>query len=120
MDGADTLIIEQPDPEKPWGIGCIVCSRYHSWLTTKTETAAGEAAPPRGSAWATFAVGSTGAKDLGIEDPLRHVGTAVDHKKAMDHVKTTRAADPDTEPLVQPSIGQDERDDAPTLSHMRI
>ena len=125
MDGADTLITEQPDPEKPWGIGCVACSRYLSWLTTKSETA-GEAAPPRGSAWATFAVGSGDAKTLGVEDLLRHVGRATAksrdgfHAKAMDHFKTTRAADPDTEPLVRPSIGQDERDDVPTLTHMRI
>ena len=131
MDGADTLIIEQPDPEKPWGIGCVVCSRYHSWLSTKTKTATEEAAASSGEggarAWATFSVGSRGAKSLGIEDLLRHVGRASAakspdrfHAKALDHFKNSRAADPDTEPLVQPSTGLGERDDVPTLSHMRI
>ena len=38
----------------------------------------------------------------------------------MDHFKSTGAADPDTEPLVQPNIGLGERDDVPSLSQIRI
>ena len=38
MDGAEVMITEQPDPEKPWGLGCVVCSRYCAWL--KTDKAA--------------------------------------------------------------------------------
>ena len=129
MDGTEAMIIEQPDLMKPWGIGCAVCSRYHAWLSTKTKPATDGAAPPGagGSAWATFSVGSGGAKNLGIEDLLRHVGRAGEkkpldrfHAKAMDARKNARAADPDTDPLVQPNIGLGERDDVPTLSHMRI
>ena len=127
MDGTEVMITEQPDPEKPWGIGCVVCSRYHAWLSTKTKTATERAAPSRDeagvSAWTTFSVGSRGAKSLGIDDLLRHVGRASGkkppdqfHAKAMDHFKSTGAADPDTEPLVQPNIGLGERDDVPSLS----
>ena len=122
MDGTEVMITEQPDPKKPWGIGCVVCSRYLALHPTKTKKGEGG-----GSAWATFSVGSGSAKSLGVEELLRHVGRASEkqppdrfHVKAVDHFKNTRAADPDTEPLVQPIIGQVERDDVPTLSHMRI
>ena len=76
MDGTESMITEQPDPEKPWGIGCVVCSRYHAWLSTKTKTAV-----PL-SAWASFSVGSLsgGRKNLGILDRLQHVGRAGDTK----------------------------------------
>ena len=119
MDGTESMITEQPDPEKPWGIGCVVCSRYHAWLSSKTKTAV-----PL-SAWASFSVGS-GRKNLGIFDLLQHVGRAGDtkppnkfHAEAMEN-RNLWAADSDTEPLVQPNIGLDERDDVPSLSQMRI
>ena len=74
MNRTEVMITEQPDPKKPWGIGCAVCSRYHAWLSTKTKS--GGAAPSGGergaSAWATFSVGR--GKSLGVEDILRHVG----------------------------------------------
>ena len=123
------MITEQPDQEKPWGLGCIICSRYSAWL--KTDKAAEGAASPSdeagASAWTTFSVGSRSAKSLGIEDCLRHLGRASwakpsgrFHAKAMGHFKSTRAADPGTEPLVQPAVGLGDRDDVPTLSQIRI
>ena len=84
VEGTEVLITEQPDPTKPWGIGCVICSRYHAWLSSKTKTAADAAAPSGakggGSAWATFSVGSAGAKSLGVEDLLRHVGRGSEKK----------------------------------------
>ena len=38
MDGDEATITEQPDPEQPWGLGCVICSRYSAWL--KTDEAA--------------------------------------------------------------------------------
>ena len=132
MDGTAPMIIEQPDPQKPWGIGCVACSRYHAWLSTETTDGAASStgasvgspvAPARASPWATFSVGSGAAKSLGLEDLLRHVGRASGkkppdqfHMRAMLHFKK----DPDTEPLVQPKVSMCERDDVPSLSHMRI
>ena len=75
MIGTEVMITEQPDPKKPWGIGCVVCSRYHAWLSTKTKS---DGAAPSASAWATFSVG--GGKSLGVEDLLRHVGPRVRDK----------------------------------------
>ena len=37
-DGDEATITEQPDPEQPWGLGCVICSRYSAWL--KTDEAA--------------------------------------------------------------------------------
>ena len=131
MEGAECMIAEQPDPKKPWGIGCVICSRYRAWLSSKitpaTEGSAASTDERGGSTWATFGVGSGGAKSLGIEDLLRHVGRASEkkpadrfHATAMEHFKSSRAADPDTAPLLEPNIGMDERNDVPTLSHMRV
>ena len=137
VEGDEVMIIEQPDLEKPWGLGCVICSRYSASLKTAakgTASSSGEAAASSksgeagASVWATFSVGRSGsAKSLGIEDILRHVGKASRsksscrfHAKALDHFKRAGAADPDTEPLAQPAVGQDERDDVPTLSQFRI
>ena len=125
MDGVEVMITEQPDPDKPWGLGCVVCSRYRAWHKTDkaAEGAAASSDEAGAFAWVAFSVGSVGAKSLGIEDLLRHVGRASGakppcrfHAKAMDHFKR----DPDTEPLVQPAVGLGERDDVPTLSQIRI
>ena len=50
MEGDEAMIAEQPDLEKPWGLGCVICSRYKAWL--KTDEAAEGAVSPRDAAGA--------------------------------------------------------------------
>ena len=128
----EPLIVEQPDRKKPWGLGCVVCARYSAHLSGSTAPDNG-AEQPRGegsihsSRWATFSVGRLPAKTLILEDLLKHIGRSTGkkqpcqfHQKAMEHFKKVRGVDPDDEPLMQPTIGLGERDDVPTLCHMRI
>ena len=49
LDGGEAMIIEQPDPKKPWGLGCVVCSRYHAWLKTDTVPAGAGSSSEGGS-----------------------------------------------------------------------
>ena len=59
--GGELLIYEQPDPLKPWGIGCIACSRFAASLTAGPKSAGSDAAPEpddlTGAPWSTFCVG---------------------------------------------------------------
>ena len=125
MDGDELMIIEQPDSAKPWGLGCVICSRYAAWLATDAGVASGAASSidmvPAAYARATFSVGSDRrAKYFDLQEFLQHVGRASKakrpcqfHARAMEHCRKTMAADPDTS-------DERERDDVPTLSQFRI
>ena len=122
--GGELLITEQPDRFKPWGLGCLACSRFAASLKTVPMCAGSVAAPEpddlAGAPWSTFCVGGGSAKTLQLVDLLRHVGRS-DHKRicrfhtrAIAHSKTM-VADPDVESLVTPAVASDDRNDVPHI-----
>ena len=110
----ELLIIEQPDLFKPWGLGCLACSRIAA--TPKMVPGSVAALEPddlAGAPWSTFCVGSGSAKTLQLVDLRRHVAVGRRdqkricqfHTRAIAHSQTMVADVPHIIRLLRSSAG---------------